>query len=105
MQKQLESKGGTILAVSSDKPSDSKKFKKQNGFAFDLLGDQDAKVIKSLGLLFHEPFHDLDVALPANFLIDREGKIAWKWIAPRVQDRADPGLVAEEVEKLVGRIE
>ncbi len=70
---------------------------------FDLLCDPEAKVIRQYGLFHHEPFHDKDVSLPANFLIDRDGRIAWSWIAGSVQDRADPETVRGEVQKLLSR--
>lgn len=103
MQNELEKAGGTIIAICSDKIADNKRVKEKNSLKFDILSDAKSEVIKAYGLHFREPMRDIDIALPANFLIDKEGKIAWQWIAPRVQDRADPAVVAEEVAELVNK--
>lgn len=90
-----------MIAICADKIADSRRVKEKNGLPFDILGDEKLEVISAYGLLFHEPMRNTDIALPANFLLDREGKIVWKWISPRVQDRVDPSVVEAEVEKLL----
>lgn len=92
--------GGTVLGVSSDKISDSKRVHSKSELPFDLICDDGANVIREYGLFHHDPFHDLDIALPANILIDRNGKIAWMHVADAVQDRVDPGVVIEQIEAL-----
>lgn len=37
------------------------------------------------------------------FLIDREGKIVWRRIAERVQDRPDPKAVLQTIREKLGR--
>lgn len=99
----MKKRGGTVMAVSVDTPAESKKVVELHHLPFDILSDQDAKVITQLGLLHHAPMgHDRDIALPANFLIDKDGKVVWRHVAASVQDRADPADVLEEVRKLPG---
>jgi len=90
IQAQLEKQNGTILAIAADKVADAKKVHAKNDLPFDILSDPDAEVIESYGLLFREPFRKLDIALPANILIDSSGKVVWKRVAESVQDRVDP---------------
>lgn len=92
--------GGTVLAICVDAIKDNKRVHDDNHLPFPVLSEAKLEAIKSYGLLFREPARDIDIALPANFLIDRSGKIVWKWVAPRVQDRVDPSVVRDQVEKL-----
>lgn len=101
VQEKLAAMGGTIFAISSDSVKDSKRSADALELAFDLLSDESTATIQNYGLLFHEPYHDKDVALPAHFLIDRDGKVAWKWVAQRVNDRPDPAVVVEQVDRLL----
>jgi peroxiredoxin len=97
----LQKRGGSVIAISVDSPEESRKVVEHNHLPFSILSDQDAKVITQLGLLHHAPMgHNRDIALPANFLIDKGGKVVWRYIAPYVQERVDPGEVAAEVRKL-----
>ncbi len=92
--------GGSVIAISVDSPEDNLRVRDNNDLPFDILSDSKLEAIKAYGLLFHEPARDIDIALPANFLINRNGKTVWQWIPGRVQDRVDPAIVAEEVDKL-----
>ena len=88
------------MAVSVDAPADSKRVVEHNHLPFDILSDEGAKVVTQLGLLHHEKMQKKDISLPANFLIDKSGKIVWRRVAGYVQDRPDPAEVREEVRKL-----
>lgn len=97
----LVAAGGAVLAISSDTVHDSRRTTEQLGLNFDLLSDPDGATIEAYGLLFHEPYHDKNVALPANFLLDRDGRIAWRRVSPRVNDRPAPAQVAEQIDRLL----
>ena len=101
MHETLAKAGGTVLAISADPVDKAKKMVEGNELPFDILSDENAETITAYGLLFHEPLGRGDIALPANFLVDRDGKVAWRWIAKRVQDRADPAAVLAAVEQLL----
>ena len=72
-----------------------------NDLPFDVLCDVRLEAINAFGLHHHDPFHDMDISLPANILIDRQGKIVWMHIARAVQDRMDPQEVLQQVNALV----
>ena len=101
----LKAKGGSVLAVCSDAEADCKRVADKNGLKFDILSDIGAATIKAYGLFHHDPFHDLDVALPANILLDDRGRVFWSRISSSVQDRADPAEVAAQVDRLLATTE
>lgn len=72
-----------------------------NHLPFDVLCDVRLEAINAYGLHHHDPYHDMDISLPANVLIDKRGKIAWLHIAHAVQDRMDPAIVLQKVNELV----
>ncbi len=97
----LKDAGGAVIAVCVDTPAESKKVVERYKIAFDIVSDAGAKTIKEYGLVFKEPMGRGDIAIPANFLIDKNGKVAWRYISSHVQKRVDPADVAEEVKKLL----
>lgn len=99
----LDESGGTVLAISADPVDKARKVHERHDLPFDVLSDPKREAIEAYGLLFHDPFGRGDISLPANFLIDADGKVAWRWIAARVQDRADPDVVLAQVRKTLGR--
>ena len=42
------------------------------------------------------------IAIPANFLIDRDGHVAWEYISARVQQRMNPADLLKEVQTRAG---
>ena len=97
----LETAGGSILAISVDPPGQSAEVARQHKIAFPILSDPELTAIGTYGLIHEKAKGDLDLAKPANFLIDADGKIVWSWIAKRVQDRADPAEVERQVHQLL----
>lgn len=97
----MKDAGGAVIAVSADSTKDSKKVVERYKIPFDIVSDEGAKVIKQYGLLFHEPMGRGEIALPANFLIDKNGKVAWRYISSHVQLRVDPAETMAEIEKLL----
>jgi peroxiredoxin len=65
-----------------------------------VLCDTEREVIAAYGLLHRGGRGESDIAIPANILIDRNGKIVWRFKADRVPARPDPGQVLEQVRAL-----
>jgi len=87
----MERLGGRMLAVSVDPQSRNRKVVERNRLAFPILSDQDRKVTAGFGLLHKGggPGYS-DIPVPAHVLVDRDGRIIWRHIAIRIQDRPDP---------------
>ncbi|MCG3128782.1 MAG: hypothetical protein CHACPFDD_03674 [Phycisphaerae bacterium] len=65
---------------------------------FPILSDTERHVIRAFGVLHAGGApNGGDIAIPSHFLIDRDGRIVWRFIATRVQNRPDPA-------ELIGRI-
>lgn len=101
VQAELERRGGTILAVSVDPPAESNRMVKGRKFRFPVLADVDRTVIREYGVLHAQggPGKS-DIALPAQFLVERDGRIVWRHVAEKIQDRPDPEDVLAEVRRL-----
>jgi peroxiredoxin len=93
-----------MAAVAVDAPADSLGVVRRNKLAFPILVDAAGEAMRSYGVLHERGGPDGgDIAIPAHFLIDRDGRIVWRRIAQRVQDRPDPAEVLEQIRKLSDR--
>ncbi len=91
-----------MLAISVDPQERSKRVVEQNGLGFPVLCDAQHEVIEAYGLL-HEGGGPggSDIAVPAHVLIDRDGRIVWRFISRRITDRLTPEDILATVTKLV----
>ncbi len=87
----LKALGGRLVAISVDPPEKSREVVRRNSLPFAILSDADAEVIRKYGLL-HTGGGERgeDIAIPAHLLLDREGRVVWRRVAARIQDRPDP---------------
>lgn len=101
VQAELEKRGGGILAVSVDAPQESRAVVARKHLPFPILSDAGRSVIQSYGLVHARGGPGgSDIAIPAKLLIDTRGRILWRAIAHRIQDRPDPADVLAVVRKL-----
>lgn len=104
MQEELIKVGGRLLAISVDPPGRSLQVVSRNSLNFSILSDVDREVIHLYGLFHAEGAPDgSDIAIPAMFLVDREGHIVWRRVSARIQDRVDPQVVLAKIAELMGR--
>ncbi len=92
IQKRLpdfQSRHVAIVAISVDKPEQSKKLASSEGIQFALLGDPKAKTIREYGVLHeHAGENGADIARPAEFLIDGTQTIRWVNLTEDLRIRA-----------------
>lgn len=87
---QVRQAGGQLLLVSRDAATDSQRVVKNLALPFEILVDADMSTIRAYGVLHAKGGPDGgDVALPSHFIISRDGRVRWRFIATRVQDRPD----------------
>ena len=87
----LAKRGGAVLAVSVDGPEPSRALIDSEDLRFRLLSDTSLDVVRRYGLLHAGGGPGgADIAVPALFLVRPDGRIAWRHVARRAQDRADP---------------
>jgi peroxiredoxin len=98
---EIQKLGGRVLAISVDRPEDSARVVESRNLNFQILADVDRKVITAYGLVHKGGGQGgVDIALPAHVLIDQKGRIAWRHLAKRYQDRPYPATIQEEIRKL-----
>lgn len=95
---ELSNLGVKIVAVSVDPPKQSHRVVERHNLPFPILADEQLTLTRSLGLLHASAGPDgSDIALPAHVLIDKEGRIRWKYVADRIQNRLPVDRVLESV--------
>ncbi len=97
----IAKKGGKLYAIASSPLADLEKMVEERGIAFPVLSDPDCSVIRAYGLL-HEnggPQGEA-VAVPAHFLIEKAGRIVWRFTSRLAQDRPHPDDVVKAIEGL-----
>lgn len=87
----MKEKGGELLAVSSAETSDLRSLAEDEKLSFSLLSDPGCIAIGAWGLLHeHAGPHGSNIAVPAQFLLRKDGTILWRHVSARISDRASP---------------
>ncbi len=91
-----------VLGVSVDSPFANKEFAAKNGLNFPLLSDITREIIKQYDVVFNDlaGVKGFTVAKRAVFVIDREGVIRYKWVAPEPKVEPNYAEVTAAVKKL-----
>lgn len=98
---QLNRVNGQVVGISVDLPYSLQRFKEAERLEFPLLSDFDRTAIQEYGVV-DDNFGGFTsgVARRAVFVIDREGKIAWEWVADKPSQQPDYGEVLRVTETL-----
>jgi peroxiredoxin len=79
------------VAISVDKPEESRDLSRKAKYTFPLLSDPNAEVIARYGIVHKGAgVNGHDVARPAEFLVDATGKIRWVNFTEDYRVRARP---------------
>lgn len=116
---ELTAAGATLLAISPQSPEKSRSTAENRGLGFDVLSDPGNAVARAFGLTFsmngaeqelHKAFEadlptingasDWDLPVPATYVIDRKGHIAWTHVDSNYTNRAEPADVIQAVSAL-----
>ena len=91
-----------VLGVSVDSPFANKEFAAKNGLTFPLLSDITREVIKQYDVVFNDlaGVKGFTVAKRAVFVIDQQGMIRYKWVAPEPKVEPNYAEVTAAVKKL-----
>ena len=89
------------VAISIDKPEESRDLAQKAGYTFPLLSDQNAEVIRRYDLVHAGAgINGEDIARPAEFLVDSSGTVRWINLTENYWVRATPEQVLQ-VSKLL----
>ena len=79
------------VAISVDKPEESRDLTRKAGYSFPFLSDPNAEVIRRYDILHKGAgMGGRDVARPAEFLVDRNGVVRWRNLTEDLRVRARP---------------
>lgn len=91
-----------VLGISVDQPFSLAQFKKENNLNFPLLSDFTESVSRAFGGVHENAFNvkGLNVSKRAVFVLNKEGKVAYKWVSENPGKEPDYKEVQEAVAKL-----
>lgn len=93
---------GTLLAISVDTVAQNRRVATKNQIDFPILSDAGREVVWEYGLLHQGAGPGgSDIALPAMVLIDCNGRVVWRYVSKRVQERPSAEALLKVVETLV----
>lgn len=86
----MKSQNGALLAISADNTTNARKTAEKNDLRFPVLADEKLEAINAFGVVHRGggPGKS-DIALPAQFLFDRDGELVWHYITRLAPTRAD----------------
>ena len=89
------------MAISVDKPEESRDLQQKAGYTFPFLSDRNAEVIRRYDLVHAKAgISGEDIARPAEFLIDSSGTVRWLNLTENYWVRARPEQVLEVAKTL-----
>lgn len=95
-----EGVGARVLGLSIDSPFVNRKFAAETKVPFPILSDFNKDAASSYGVLYPEFYGMLGVSKRAAFVVDREGTVAYAWVA----EDADLLPPFDEILEVVARL-
>jgi len=89
-----------VVAISVDAPDDSRAIVESYGLGFPVLSDPDLIAIDAFGVRHEGGGLDGDVARPAVFILDRDGRVVWRDLTENWRVRVRPDVVVSELAKI-----
>ena len=86
-----------MLAISVDTPNESREIAEAYGLGFRLLSDPELRVIDQFGVRHPDGGLDGDIARPAAFILDREGRVVWRDLTENWRGRVRPDHILEQL--------
>ena len=90
------------MAIGVDPPDKSREIVEAYDLTFPVLSDTETKAIHAYGVVHPkgDPINDMDIARPATFILDREGRVAWYHLPENWRIRPRPEELLEELAKI-----
>jgi peroxiredoxin len=86
-----------VLAIAVDPVEKNREVVESNGLGFHVLSDPELAAIDAFGLRHVGGGLDGDIARPGVFIIDREGRIAWRDLTENWRIRVRPEEIVERL--------
>ena len=92
----MKTLGAEMIAISADTPADGQKVATELNLSYPILSDVYKNFIKQYGVL-----HPTEgIARPSMFIVNKEGKIVWKYVGSDASDRPPIDTVLAELAKV-----
>ena len=92
-----------VVGISVDPPEVNRRQAQKLGYTFPLLSDPDAKILRRYDVLHPGAGpKGIDIARPAEFLLDSDGIVGWVNLTDNIAVRARPEQVLEAFERTRG---
>ena len=82
-----------MIAISADSPADGQKLAVEMKLTFPILSDVYRNLIREYGVLHPTE----NIARPSMFLVNKEGRIVWKYVGMEASDRAPLDTVLQQI--------
>ena len=100
MYAEFEKMNGSVVGISVDAPFAQKAFADENGLAFPLLCDFQREVVRKYGVVWNK-LGGVEGYISANraiFVVNDQGKILFKWVAPDPRTLPDFDAVKKAIQ-------
>jgi len=91
-----------VLAISADRPDQTRNIVEADGLTFPVLSDERLEAIRAFGVLHPggNPLTGGDLARPATFILDREGRVVWRDLTDNWRVRPRPDALLAELRRI-----
>lgn len=77
----LERRGARTVTIMAQSPASTRPYLEKQRYPFPVLADADRRVVKAYGVYVRANFESVNIARPANFVLDADGVIRFMHIA------------------------
>ena len=99
----FDARGILVVGISVDPPDINRRQSQKLGYTFPLLSDPKAKVIRRYDVLHPKAGpHNSDIARPAEFYVDSNGRIQWVNLTENIAVRARPEQALTAIDEASG---
>jgi len=91
---------GSLLYIAAEKRGGlfkPEKYLAEHPISFPFLLDEDRAVTKAYGIYHRLGTDAINIARPATFVVDRKGILRFVYVSSDQKDRADAGLILQEL--------
>jgi peroxiredoxin len=92
----MKDQGAEVIAIGADSPADGQKLALEMKLTFPILSDFYRSLIREYGVL--HPTENL--ARPSMFLVNKEGRIVWKYVGMEASERPPTAMVLQQIKSV-----
>lgn len=92
----IQAEGAELIAISADPLAIVSSVQEKLQITYLLLADEDTKTIADYNVV--DP-SEIEVARPATYIIDQDGRVAWKYLDAKSGKRIGPDPIVAQLNK------